>query len=444
MEVLLLLAEAVVVYVLVLGAHSLRHRVGLAHYYALIGGVTAIMSWVTDAGLLVRVGDITFLVGSTVFYTSLLLAVFVVYVFDGPRATRVTISTIVGVSIMVPVIAMVLNLQVYLSGSSPLGFVPKPSLRINSASVFATLMDLIFLAVAWEYMNNRLRWIPMGVRAFLTLLGVMWLDVILFNTGAFVGNPGFLSIFQGTFLSRLVICGMAAPLLWAYLVWQNRKWGTEPEQRPILAILRQVSAMKEELNLAHREIERRKAVEKKLKESEREMRRLATTDGLTGLANRRHFQQEIQRELTRARRYKRTLSFVMMDADHFKDINDTYGHQVGDQVLKALADIGTQTLRDSDLMGRLGGEEFGLLLPETSPQQALEAAERIRKAVDETSIITDKGPIRITVSLGVASSDIKGHHDWEDLMREADQALYVAKDKGRNQVVMNPAAGLDS
>ena len=422
-----MLAEAVVVYGLVLGAHSLRHLVGLAHYYALIGGVTAIMSWVTDAGLLVQVGGTTFLVGSTVFYTSLLLAVFVVYVFDGPRATRVTISTIVGVSIMVPVIAMVLDLQMHLAGSTPLGFVPKPSLRINTASVFATLMDLIFLAVAWEYMNNRLRWIPMGIRAFLTLLGVMWLDVILFNTAAFIGKPGFLSIFQGTFLSRLVISGIAAPLLWAYLAWQNRKWGTEPEQRPILAILRQVSAMKTELNLAHQEIERRKAAEKKLKEKERELRRLATTDSLTGLANRRHFQQQAQRELSRARRYDRPLSLLMMDADRFKNINDTYGHQVGDQVLQALAEIGTQLLRDSDLMGRLGGEEFGLLLPETGPLQAFDVAERVRKAVDEADIPTDRGPVRITVSLGVAFSEGKVGLELEELLRRADRALYAAK-----------------
>ena len=440
MEVLLLLAEAVVVYGLVLGAHALRHRAGLAHYYALIGGVTAIMSWVTDAGVLVQVGGVTFLVGSTVFYTSLLLAVFVVYVFDGPRATRIAISTILGVSIMVPLIALVLNLQMHLAGSPPLGYVPEPSLRINSASVFATLMDLIFLAVAWEYMNNRLRWIPMGIRAFLTLLGVMWLDVILFNTAAFVGNPGVLSIFQGTFVSRLVISCIAAPLLWVYLAWQNRKWGAEPEQRPILAILRQVSEMKKELNLAHQEIERRKVAEKKLIDKEIELRRLATTDSLTGLANRRQFQQVARTELIRSQRYGRTVSLVMMDADHFKNVNDTYGHQVGDQVLKALADIGSGTLRESDLMARLGGEEFGILLPETGSQQALEAAERIRKAVEEARIPTEKGPVRITASLGVASSDGQESQDLDQLMRQADRAMYAAKDRGRNQAVLAGAA----
>lgn len=94
-EVIILIVEAMVVYFLVLWAHSLRHSFGPVHFYALIGGITAIMSWVTDAGLKIQVAGITFVVGSTVFYTSLLLGVFVVYVFDGPRATRIAISTII-------------------------------------------------------------------------------------------------------------------------------------------------------------------------------------------------------------------------------------------------------------------------------------------------------------------------------------------------------------
>src|SRR5258708_10722044 len=101
-ELLVLIAEAIGVYFLVLWAHSLRQRAGLAHFYALIGSLTAVMSWVTDAGVRVNLPHVTLMVGSTVFYTALLLSVFVIYVFDGPRATRVAISTIAGVSVMVP------------------------------------------------------------------------------------------------------------------------------------------------------------------------------------------------------------------------------------------------------------------------------------------------------------------------------------------------------
>lgn len=283
-EVLILLIEAMVMYFLVLGAHSLRHRFGPVHFYALLGGVTAIMSWITDAGLTVELGSITFVVGSTVFYTSLLLGVFVVYVFDGPRATRITISTIVGVSIMMPLIAAALHLQANLIGANPIVSVPLPSLRINTASVLATLLDLIFLGIAWEFLGKpRLR-MGLWFRTWLTLLGVMWLDVFLFATGAFAGTPGYLSVMQGTLVSRFVISLVALPFLYAYLYWQSNVKGLPLENRPVLAILSQVAEIEAELSLAQKEIERRKRAEKALQETQAQLiqqERLAAVGELT-------------------------------------------------------------------------------------------------------------------------------------------------------------------
>jgi diguanylate cyclase (GGDEF)-like protein len=432
-EVLILIGEAVAVYCLVLGAHALRHHFGLAHYYALIGAVTAIMSWVTDAGVVVSLDGVNFMVGSTVFYTSLLLGVFVVYVFDGPRATRVAISTVIGVSIMVPVIALCLNLQMKLAGSAPLGYVPTPSLRINAASVFATFMDLIFLAVAWEYLNKRAHGLWMGVRAFLTLLGVMWLDVLLFNTGAFLGEEAYLATMTGTALSRVVVAFVAAPLLWAYLAWQNRRWHAEVEDRPVLAILHQFAEIKQELSQAQREIERRKQVEKELMESRQRLHHQATTDELTGLANRRRFVQAAQREVSRARRYGRPLALAVLDVDHFKGINDSHGHEAGDQVLVELARRGQELLRENDLLSRVGGEEFAWLLPETDKRSAAEAAERLRHEMSSRPVETPRGPVSFTVSLGVAGLRPQDE-SWEDLMNRADRALYQAKAAGRDRV----------
>jgi len=266
-NIVILIVEAVSLYLLVLWAHSLRHRVGLAPFYALLGGVTAVMSWVTDAGVHVEAGGITFMVGSTVFYTSILLGVFVVYVFDGPHSTRIAIITVAGVSIMVPLIAVVLHAQMKISGHAPVGYVPLPSLRINTASVLATVADLIFLAMAWEFLGKAKLRIRIGIRAFLTLLGVMWLDVLLFATGAFAGTSNYLSIMGGTLLSRLVISVFAWPFLYVYLNRQNRKMGHVMVNRPVLAILKEVSEVRVELGLAKEEIERRKKVENQLKTS---------------------------------------------------------------------------------------------------------------------------------------------------------------------------------
>jgi len=261
-ELFILIGEAVVVYLLVLFAHSLRNQLGLAHFYALIGSLTAVMVWTTDAGVRVHLAGLTLVVGSTVFYTALLLGVFVVYVFDGPRATRIAISTIIGISTLVPVVTLILHWQVQLSELNGLILFPPQSLRIYVASIVAAFADLIFLAVAWEFLGKPEFHVKLWLRAFLTLLGVMWVDVFLFATGAFLGSPEYLKIMMGTLVSRLVISLFAFPFLYFYLRWQNRKYGMEVEHRPVLAILKEVSEVRLELTLAQQEIERRKQLEK--------------------------------------------------------------------------------------------------------------------------------------------------------------------------------------
>lgn len=271
-SLLILIAEALLVYFLVLWAHAQRHRFGTAHFYALMGGLTAVMSWVTDAGMKVVVGSVTFYVGSTVFYTAILLGVFVIYVFDGPRITRIIISTVVGVSAMVPFIAAVLHVQSILLDGAPLLGVPIPSLRINSASVLTTLVDFVFLAMAWEFFGKPSLQIRLGLRTFLTLLGVMLLDVLLFSTGAFAGTPDYLSIMQGTMISRCIISIFAFPLLYAYLHFESRRRDTTLENRPVLSILRHIAEIRNELDLAHQEIERRKAAEEALQKAMSEVK----------------------------------------------------------------------------------------------------------------------------------------------------------------------------
>lgn len=283
-ELTILIVEVMAVYFLVLWTHSLRHRFGPAHFYALIGAITAVMSCVTDAGAAIQVGGITFVVGSTVFYTSLLLGVFVVYVFDGPRTTRIAISTVVGVSAMVPIISASLHMQMNLIGAARISSLPLPSLRINTASVAATLIDLVFLAMAWEYLGKPNLNLKLWLRAFLTLLGVMWLDVILFTTGAFAGTPGYLSIMKGTFISRFIISVFAFPFLYFYIYRQNKKTGIQIENRPVLAILKQVADIELELSQAQQEIERRKKAEKELdkviQELEKALSEVKTLQGI--------------------------------------------------------------------------------------------------------------------------------------------------------------------
>lgn len=171
----------------------------------------------------------------------------------------------------------------------------------------------------------------------------------------------------------------------------------------------------------------------RLKRVEEELRVLASTDALTRLANRRAVLEAAEQEFTRARRYQQDLALVMFDCDFFKRINDQYGHAIGDRVLAALADVVRQNIREIDHAGRIGGEEFIVVLPHTSPDGACQFAERLRIALAETSVPADSGSINFTVSLGVGSltPDIAS---VRDLLKAADDALYRAKHLGRNRV----------
>jgi len=171
-----------------------------------------------------------------------------------------------------------------------------------------------------------------------------------------------------------------------------------------------------------------------LKQAEAKLRHLATHDILTGLYNRKIFEQKITNEITRSARYNHPLSIFMLDIDHFKDVNDTYGHQVGDVVLRSFAKLSNLSIRKTDYIARYGGEEFIIILPETILSEAEELAERLRKIVAEYAIaIEDDKTINITVSIGVANFP-EHAKTWQKLVNAADQAMYAAKDAGRNQV----------
>ncbi|MEI8175577.1 MAG: GGDEF domain-containing protein [Candidatus Omnitrophota bacterium] len=161
---------------------------------------------------------------------------------------------------------------------------------------------------------------------------------------------------------------------------------------------------------------------------------LAITDGLTGVFTRRYFMQIFAEELERSRSRAFKLSFLMLDIDHFKNCNDQYGHLVGDAVLRDMADVLKQTIREIDVLGRYGGEEFALLLPETDSGGAAFVAERIRRSVEAHLFKAYDESLRFTLSIGVATFPADGKAETA-LIEAADQALYEAKAKGRNRVI---------
>jgi diguanylate cyclase (GGDEF)-like protein len=168
-------------------------------------------------------------------------------------------------------------------------------------------------------------------------------------------------------------------------------------------------------------------------ESVRRLEELATTDGLTGCFNKRYFNEQLKAKLSAAERFGRKLSLIITDIDHFKVVNDTYGHATGDVVIKELGAILTRLKRETDIVARFGGEEFCLLCEETDAQGAANLAERVRQELECTTFETELGKLKVTCSLGVATYPDHGRNR-EGLFEGADRALYKAKHAGRNRI----------
>lgn len=169
--------------------------------------------------------------------------------------------------------------------------------------------------------------------------------------------------------------------------------------------------------------------------TDREIMHLAMTDSLTGVSNRRALME--QAELLKAQRGDRPLSVLMIDVDHFKRINDTYGHPAGDEVLRQGAALMAQRLRAGDVLGRYGGEEFCVIAPDTDTEGALTLAESLREIVSIRPIETEAGAVAVTVSIGIAASPAGSVRALASLLADSDHALYLAKHAGRNRVVLS-------
>ncbi len=190
----------------------------------------------------------------------------------------------------------------------------------------------------------------------------------------------------------------------------------------------------EELNamLDARVRERTRALE----EANQLLESLSTTDALTGISNRRNFDHSLQHEVARSIRYDTRLSLIMLDIDLFKNVNDTFGHVFGDEVLKSIGYLLKTRLRSNDICARYGGEEFVILLPETSSEAAFYVAEKLRKLIAGYDISQGGATTRVTVSLGVAQFDPARMPEERRLVECADQAMYEAKHQGRNRTVV--------
>ncbi|UZE94837.1 GGDEF domain-containing protein [Alkalimarinus alittae] len=174
---------------------------------------------------------------------------------------------------------------------------------------------------------------------------------------------------------------------------------------------------------------------KALEKANVELESLSRTDRLTMLNNRGYWEECLQNEYSRLQRYDTTSSLVMFDIDHFKKVNDTYGHQAGDEVIRVVSKLLRDSLRKTDIAGRYGGEEFGIILGHTSSENAFIYCERLRKAIEDTTVVHDGIEIKFTISLGICEAS-KKLEDYKQWLEKTDQALYQCKESGRNKTMI--------
>lgn len=177
-----------------------------------------------------------------------------------------------------------------------------------------------------------------------------------------------------------------------------------------------------------------KNLQDELRESNKKLEELSNTDGLTKIYNRRYFTELVELEFQRAKRYGSKLSYLMLDIDHFKPVNDQFGHLIGDRLLVSVAGILESNLRRHDVLGRYGGDEFALIMPETDLDGALVVAERHRSQIEAYSMPYNDSKINVTVSLGIASMPPSEPDTVDELLRYADEALLLAKKNGKNRI----------
>lgn len=416
-QLLILGAEALLVCGLLIVFFGLRGRFGNAPLYITLGGFQHLQTLIATTLYIEIVPGFIVTPGSTILFTATLFAVLLVYIREDAAQTR---SLIVGIVAANLTISLFIWLTTFHMGSALLidtGFASEHLLNWSMQTFIvgtATLiLDVILIIVLYEFF---FRVFPrfLFARIAAAMLVVVIVDTALFVTASFYGSEDLPRILLSGVIGKSTVAILYSALLTAYL------WSTRPSKT-------HGDAGQEQ----HHDIFHILTYKQRFELLEEESKR----DGLTGLFNRRFFDENMLRELNRAERLSHSLNLVLIDIDHFKSVNDNYGHQAGDQIIKALADSMKLAFRAADIPCRYGGEEFAVIMPDSSIAAASQATERLQKDFTDLCVARDlPGADVMTFTAGIANYPADAGTVVE-LIARADRRLYKGKEHGRNQVM---------
>ena len=409
-----LLAEALVMATLVLALFRSRTVLGLSPLYIVLGGFQYL-----EATLGLRV-DIapgwTIYPTSTVMFTATLLAVLLVYIKEETLEARKLVYGLVLANAGLMAVSLIISEHVLVPGSGVPAGVSTSTLQGGAwiAAVGTTLLflDALGIILVFEFVSRYAR--ALAVRAFAALSVIVLFDNALFTALVQWGRPRFWQLMLAGAIGKVTAAAFYTAALYLYLRY------FEPQAATVGS--GDVSDVFQTLTYRQRY---------------EEVRQRMTRDALTGLYNRGYFDEVLPRAVAQAERYQHPLSVLLIDTDHFKEINDTHSHLVGDRVLRLVAELLVEFARAADTVCRYGGDEFVVILSNADAASAAAFAERFRRRLrDRASVALSSGTVRITATVGIATflEDTIARTP-EDLLRLADSRLYVGKRAGRDRVV---------
>jgi diguanylate cyclase (GGDEF)-like protein len=419
-QLVLLLIEALMIAVALFGLFRARSLFGLVPIYTTIAILYQLANLLA-ATVYIRISpEILISPGSVVLFPALLLTVLFVYIREDAQEARKLIYALLAGDLVVAALGLLITRHF----DSPLLFNPHnltPDLflqepRILVVGTLALYLDTILIILLYELVSLHVSR-SLVVRVVGSMVVILLFDTLFFVVGSFVESPQFISILLSALVGKSVVGLIYGLLLAAYLRWFDQIDYQSAGARSTLSDLFELLTYRQKYEV---------------------LRAQMTRDGLTGVYNRAFFDEMCDMLLARARRNDSPMTMMMIDLDHFKQINDSFGHRAGDEVLRAAASIIASTSRASDLVCRYGGEEFGVLLPDTDLAQGIRLAERIDRELPTSLAHKDAnwGGRSVTATIGLASFPLEVDTS-EELIQLADQRLYVGKARGRSCVVPN-------
>lgn len=414
-QILLMLVETVLVSSILLLFFRLRATFGLAPIYTTLGVFFQLSNLLAATIYVMITPDILVSPGSVVLFPASIFAVLFIYIREDAAEARKLIYALVATNL----VASLLNLLVvlHLRGASVFNpyhlsaelFVHKP--RIDLVGSFALFFDAILIILVYEFFARRFPR-SLFLPIFFSMTLVLAFDTVFFVTGSFVELPNYVHLLLSGLLGKSVAALLYAVVLTIYLRRFDVTQPLAPGERRALGDLFQVLTYRQKYEA---------------------MRIQATRDALTSVYNRAFFDDILHSEVALSHRAGRPLALLMIDIDHFKSINDTYGHAEGDRVLSLVAHTMQAIIRKSDFLCRYGGEEFSVILPDADLDHADDLAERLVAEVPKSCTIVQGGveKRKITITIGLSSLPDEVQ-TAEDLIKLADSRLYKGKQKGRN------------